>query len=290
MAHSPQWNKVVKVLQENYHNPDIQAVRAVYSAFAAHRLSGQPVWLMLVAPPGSMKTEILNALEGQDNTHFIDQITPNTFISGKIPDPAAKSKIPSGLRHRIGPTGAIVFSDFSTILELPVDKRGLILADMRRIYDGRLCKEFGTAAPAKDRTREGRITLLVAATPAIDRYYSIFQTLGERFVMVRWNRADGEDAALRAMNQDTSYAKLELKKAVKNLFTGLSSREPVSPYNINVRIAALAEFTVLARTHVRRMDVRRNYYTSRSQKRQSGSRNSLCRKGRARLCSIDAIS
>ena len=98
------WEKVKQALLTHFHRPDIEAARALYSGFAAHRLSGPPVWPMIVAPPGSLKTEMLNALEGQKETHFIDQITQNTFISGQIErlPPGAASKDPPGLLHRIG--------------------------------------------------------------------------------------------------------------------------------------------------------------------------------------------
>jgi len=250
---STRWQRVEEVLLTHYHAPDIEAARALYSAFAAHHLSGPPVWPMIVAPPGSLKTEMLNALSNEKNTHFIDQITPNTFISGQIERPGQKSNAPPGLLHRIGSNGIMVFSDFSTILAMPTDRRAGILADMRRIYDGRLRKEYGTAAAStKSREWAGRITFIVAATPDVDSHYSIFQSLGERFVMVRCRRPDGTDAALAAMRQEGAQARQELAEAVHRLLQVLPKGEPQSPDAIDRRIAALAEVVVRARTHVPR--------------------------------------
>jgi hypothetical protein len=246
------WTRVEEVLMANYHNPDIEAARALYSAFAAHRLSGAPVWPMIVAPPGSLKTEMLNALEGQKGTHLIDQITPNTFISGQIQRAGVTPKDPPGLLHRLGSDGVIIFSDFSTILSMPTERRAGILADMRRIYDGSLRKEFGTAAKAKSREWKGRITFLVAATPEVDRHYSIFQSLGERFVMIRCPRPEGQEAALAAMRQNTSQARQELKQAVHSLLGTLTPIEPMIPEGILKNLGALAEFVVHARTHIPR--------------------------------------
>lgn len=56
------WQRIEEVLDSNYFKPDLQAVRAFYAAIAAHTLTGQPVWPMLVGPPGSMKTELLMGL------------------------------------------------------------------------------------------------------------------------------------------------------------------------------------------------------------------------------------
>ena len=57
---------VREVLERHFYKPDVMGARVLYSGVAAHRLSGQPVWVMLVAPPGSLKTELLTALNGSD--------------------------------------------------------------------------------------------------------------------------------------------------------------------------------------------------------------------------------
>lgn len=164
--------RVEDVLLRHFYQPDVEATRVLYSAFAGHRLSGPPVWPMIVAPPGTSKTEMLNALDGQKGVHFINQITPHTFISGQVVDGKSASKVAPGLLHRIGSEGVIVFLDFSMVLAMPVDKRAGVLADMRRIYDGKLYKEFGHASKPECRKWEGRITFLVAATSDVDRYFT----------------------------------------------------------------------------------------------------------------------
>jgi hypothetical protein len=209
------------------------------------------VWPMIVAPPGSLKTEMLSALKGENGTHFIDQITDKTFISGQIDRPGSASKDPPGLLQRIK-SGVVIFSDFSTVLAMQLEKRKVILADMRCIYDGHLHKEFGFAADRNRREWEGRITFMVAATPDVDRSYSIFQTLGERFVMIRCNRANGTDAALSAMRQDRKHARQELRDAVRSLLAALPKCNPLLPEEIEMKIAALSELVVHARTHVAR--------------------------------------
>ena len=246
---SAQWDTVVEVMRRRFHEADVQGARAVYAAVAAHRLKGQPVWPMVVAPPGSLKTEILDALHGLPHVYFIDSVTPNTFISGQIVDgPAARA--PS-LLDRVGESATIAIADFSTVLSMNRDRRGSILADMRRIFDGRLRKEFGTVEPSRE--WKGRITFLVAATPDVDRHYAIFQTLGERFLMVRWHRP-GLEAAIKAMNQDLEAAKSEMKSAVHALVNGL----PAGELDVSLtdeeqrRLAALADFAVRARTQVPR--------------------------------------
>jgi hypothetical protein len=245
------WQKVEEVLNRHYFKPDLQAARALYAAIAAHRLAdGQPVWPMLVGPPGSMKTELLTGMERLDKVHFVDQITANTFISGHIVE--GRQTNPPGLLHRVGTSAILVYPDFSTILAMKQDAKAGILADMRRIYDGQLRKEYGTANNLKGREWRGRITFAVAATGDVDAHYSIFQSLGERFVMIRWSRPDGLQAALTAMNQDRATAKQELQAVICSLFAGLSSIKPSLSEELQHRVAALADLVTRARTHIAR--------------------------------------
>ncbi len=240
------WESLQAVLLTHYHEPDLEAARTIFAAVVAHRLTGQPVWLMLVAPPGSMKTELLESLGGLPRVHVIDRVTPNSFLSGQM----ARSRAPASLLHRIGRDGILVCPDFSTVLSMHRDHRGAVLADMRRFYDGHLHRELGTWKDLEQREWRGRLTFLVGATPNVDRHYSIFQMLGERFVMVRWSRPGGTESALSAMRQDRQRAPLELREAVEALFGSLPDVQPVLPEEVQRRIAALAEFTVIARTHI----------------------------------------
>jgi hypothetical protein len=248
-----QWDGVRAALLKHYHEPDLQAARGLYAALAAHGLTGQPVWPMLVAPPGSMKTDLLAALEGQPLVHLIDRVTPNTFLSGQVKDgkrPVTGNH--SSLLHRIGATGIIAYPDFSTVLSMNRANRGSVLADMRRIYDGHLRKEYGTDEDRSEHEWKGRITFAVATTDEVDRHYSVFQTLGERFVMIRWHRPGGVEAALKAMNQDCKERTKDLREAVQALMKSSETESPVLSAALQERIAALAEFAVRGRTHVHR--------------------------------------
>ncbi len=95
------------MLQELFYEPDVQAARALYAAIAAHDLpNGQPVWPMSVAPPGSVKTTLLEPLGQFSHVHLIDKLTPNTLLSGQITQKSGKKR-PS-LLHRIGGSSGIV--------------------------------------------------------------------------------------------------------------------------------------------------------------------------------------
>ena len=70
--------------------------------------------------------------------------------------------------------------------------------------------------------------------------------------MIRYHRPGGTKAALRAMRQDRERVRQELRSAVAALFGSLPDLQPVLPEKLERRIAALAEFAVIARTHIPR--------------------------------------
>src|SRR5207253_4520778 len=114
---------------------------ALYSAVAAHELSGATVWPMAIAPPGSMKSELITALDGLDGIYLVDGFTPKTFLSGQIPDERTPSNRPASLLHRIGKSGTVLIPDFSTVQSMKAEERGTVYASLRKRYDGKLTKE-----------------------------------------------------------------------------------------------------------------------------------------------------
>jgi hypothetical protein len=244
------WGEVEVALYEHFYEPDVEAARAFYAAIAAHDLKGQPVWPMIVAPPGCGKTELINPLKGMPNTHLIDSITPNTLISGRAPEPG-KQRGKEGLLERIGSNGMIFIPDFSTLLEGNREKRDQVFAQLRRVYDGDLRKEFGIAGLNTEWS--GRLSVGVAVTPKVDRYTSVFGALGERFIMIRWKRVAGVDAALTAMQQDHAAKDTAMRQAVRTLFDAMKhAPEPSIPPPLKLAIAATAELIARGRTAVER--------------------------------------
>lgn len=269
-------------MQTHWHEPDIEAVRIQLACFAGQYLTDYPpAWCMAIAPSGSAKTVILEALNGIENFHAVDQLTPTTFISGKFDEDggnprvrernrakakaqAAAAKIgavknnkrpeSASFLQRIGDSATIAISDFSTILSMHADVRNNLFSQMRRIYDGNFRREFGTAENLDDREWKGRITMLVAVTPEVDRYNQMFSTLGDRFIRVRWPRAAGH-AAMAASAKQNHGVKEELRTLVHDFVNSfLQSKKscPVIPAPALHRIGELTELMCFARTYVHR--------------------------------------
>src|ERR1700693_238058 len=248
------WHAVVDVLTKHYQSPDTEAARVLCAALASHALRQfSPAWCLAIAPPGSMKTDFLESFRGLPDVHFVDEVTANTFLSGKVDEKGNKRKKPAGWLHRIGKDGTLIAADFSTFT---ANQKTLtiILSQLRRIYDGNFSREFGTDENPEERSWSGRLTVFAGAVPDVDRHYSLFQSLGARFVRVRWPRAGGVETGLRAMKHTFNVGE-ELRNAVHALMLPILSTpqsDPLIPDEIELKIAHLGEFIALARTYVER--------------------------------------
>jgi len=270
------WQNVEQVLLSNFQHPDIEAAKVLYACAAAHRIADSPpAWLMMIGPPGSLKTVLLEALRYVSaSIHLVDEVTSNTFISGKIDDPRKSKQASASLLCRIGDEGVLVNADFGTVINMNRNVRGSVLSQLRRVYDGHLSREFGTDENLKERSWEGRLTLLVAATPDVDKHHAIFQALGERFLYLRLHRTGGVKAAVRAMQQ-REQVKWDLAGAVCGFLCPTFEQKAVTPPNIPPdyleRLGWLGEFVVRARA-----DVPRHRYTRQIEGQTVVESNTRC--------------
>src|SRR5438552_8227182 len=72
----------LKVFEDWLLLKDHTPVLAVLGAIGANYLPGDPVWLALIAPPSSAKTEILNATAGLPHVVRAATVTPAGLLSG----------------------------------------------------------------------------------------------------------------------------------------------------------------------------------------------------------------
>ena len=248
-----------EILGEHFYKPDYQANRIVLGTIKAHYLDiGDPAWLFAVAPPGTGKTTM--SLMGTSNLPEVialGDFTENTFLSGFY-----GHKTP-GILERIGRNeeegkvftsiGNAIFTakDFTTVLSMKHEKRAVVLGQLREIHDGEFRRDFGTG---ETKIWRGRVTIIAAVTPALDRHCSVFSTLGERFLQVRWHRPDSEEAGLWAIRQQgqEDHIRGRVREAVGLIFNESINEAPVLTDEMGRRIACLSEVIALGRTHVSR--------------------------------------
>ena len=121
---------------------DKTPILAMLGTVAANLLPGEPVWLRIVGPPSSAKTELLNSLSKLPNMVHVASTSPAGLLSG-TPKPQRHKTAKGGLLNQIGKFGFIVIKEFSSILSLRPDARGELLAALREIHDGAWTRVLG---------------------------------------------------------------------------------------------------------------------------------------------------
>lgn len=223
-----------------------QVVRVLLGTVVANLLQGDPVWLFIIAPPSSAKTELIRAL---NDIHFIyplSDLTPQTLISGMI-GREKKGSLLLRLNNKI-----LTFKDFTTVLSMHRDKRSAILAQLREIYDGHYKKDFGTGASIE---WKGKLGFISGVTPIIDTQYSIYTVLGERFIQYRPEQPQLVEMAKIAMK--SAGKENAMREEMRSIFSQFIESIKI-PKKADIKIsdeiedklANLATFCVLARSGV----------------------------------------
>src|SRR5665213_2406973 len=125
-------DELLNVFRSHLHLPDPAPVEVVLGTIAANLLPGDPVWLLLVGPPSSGKTEILSALSGLGCVHEVFTFTEPGLLSGSV---SRRPGATGGLLAEVGEFGIVVCKDFTSLLSESPDTRSGLLAALREIYD-----------------------------------------------------------------------------------------------------------------------------------------------------------
>ncbi|MBI3947271.1 MAG: hypothetical protein HY321_15205 [Armatimonadetes bacterium] len=240
--------------QERLHMPDTGAVEVALGAIAANYSAGDPVWLLIVGPPGGGKTEVLNAVLELRNVIPVAVLTEGALLSG-TPRKDKAAGATGGLLRQVGQFGILCLKDFGSVLTVKADTRGPILAALREVYDGRWTRYVGTDG-GRPLPWAGKCGLIGGATTSIDGHHAVMSALGERFAFFRLPSDDREElgqAALERAGQEQDLRRA-LSEAVRRLFAGLTMPIPRAELSREEQtsLVALASFVTRARSAVER--------------------------------------
>jgi hypothetical protein len=233
------------------HLPDTGVVDVVLGAVAANRLAGDPVWLLIVGPPGGGKSETLGSISGLSDVYPTGTLTEAALLSG-TPKKEHASDAKGGLLRAIGDTGIIVCKDFGSVLSMNRDARASVLAALREIFDGSWTRHVGTDG-GKTLHWQGRVGLIGGVTPTIDRHHAVMGAMGERFAFYRLPLADAKLQAKQALEHAgrEETMRQELAGAVRDALADL--REPRGRTDEETdRLISLVTLVVRARSAVER--------------------------------------
>jgi hypothetical protein len=207
-------------------------VLAMLGAVAANMLEGDAIWLGIIAPPSSAKTEMLITLANIPHTEMVGTVSVAGLLSGtprRQRGPAARG----GLLQKIGARGFLVLKDFGSILSMRAENKAELLAALREIYDGKWTRVIG-ADGGRTLQWSGKIGLLFGCTRVYDSYYGVISELGDRFLLSRMEPDQKQFLhAIKHANRATQM-RAQLVEAVTNLFvTPLPPPRDINDKEIN---------------------------------------------------------
>jgi hypothetical protein len=225
---------------------DIESLEIILASMLDRKVLGDPLWLFVVAPPGSTKTEILRSIYGLKSiAYHLSSLTSKTIISGRE---NKQGNIVKGIYSKINGK-VVIIPELSEVLSKTRDERNAIFAQFRDLYDGRCVYGYGTTD--EPIAVDCNIGLVCGATSAVDMYGSVHAVLGERFLKVRpqFNRELAKNRALENQKQLT-WMRQQLALEAENFFTKLHINEPTISDEQAKKIGNLGEFTGYVRTTV----------------------------------------
>jgi hypothetical protein len=246
---------VLEAFDRRLYLPDLGIVTVTLGAVAANLLNGDPVWLVIVGPPSSGKTEVLMACTVLPNVHQTSTLTAAALLSGTPKKERAKDAR-GGLLPTIGEFGLIVCKDLTSILSMRRDAQAEALGGLREVYDGEYTRHVGTDGGRK-LSWSGKVGLLAGCTETIDRAHAVMAAMGERFTLYRHAGLDAKDQARGALDGAASETEMreELREVVGGLFRdgrdGLYEPLPLSEAD-RERLVSLSAFAVRCRSAVER--------------------------------------
>jgi len=220
-------------------------IHIIFGTIFANRLDSCPVWLYLVAPPSSGKTEMLIPLYGASEIHWTDSLTKNTLISfyGEKKDASLIPKLDGKV---------LIIKDFTEMLKMRREVLQEILGQLRNAYDGKCSKTSGKGVTKSYNSKFG---VIAAVTDEIDSHRTLLAALGERFITYRIPDVSRHEQAKRCLKAMQGHS---LEERVRTLTTAahkVLARRP-KPARISEssmkEIIKIAQVVALGRTGVRR--------------------------------------
>jgi hypothetical protein len=233
---------------------DLDVIDAVLAAAASERVPGDPVWLLVISGPGNAKTETVQSLSGT-GAHITSTIaSEGALLSGTSRKERNKGAT-GGLLRKIGDHGVLVIKDFTSIITADRNLRGVVLAALREIYDGRWERNVGSDG-GRTLTWTGRLVVIGAVTTAWDTAHAVVAAMGDRFVIIRADSREGRRASgMRAIRNtgDEIAMRQELATAVNGI---IGQVDPAEEYRLNdietTKLVDMADIVTRARTGVER--------------------------------------
>lgn len=216
---------VYKVCKKWLYLKNTHRIDVLLAVHRSREMPGTKLWLIVIGGSGASKSELLKPLDdGGRNTHVLQELTPNTLVSG---NPAAPDLAPQ-LKDK-----TVLIYDLAILLNLQKDAKAKVWAQLRELYDGNAGKNCGSGKSAKYSGLN--ITLMGCSTSAIDNQILIFNELGTRELLYRIKPADEDmerEALMSKVLENEQYEELMRQQIHLTVQSYLASCPPIKEIEI----------------------------------------------------------
>jgi len=231
---------------------DLDVLDVMLCALAAERLTGDPLWVLIISGPGAAKTETVQACVGA-GALIVSTISGEAALLSGTPKKDRAKNATGGLLCEVGEEGVLAIKDVTSLISMSRERRAEILAAFREIYDGYWVRKLG-AEGGRSIPWKGRIAVIGAVTTAWDTAHAVISAMGDRFVTPRLDSTVGRQAAYRRTMANTGAEvamRAELAAAVSSTIAAMDDSVDLSFTDEEVeQIGIAANLVTLARTGV----------------------------------------
>lgn len=248
-------DRVVEEYRKALDMPDPAQIHAVFGTIAANLIrDAAPVWLVIIGPPSSGKSDPLKHLRGLANIHQASEISAPGLLSCS-PRKDKKAVSTGGLLTSIGDFGILVVSDMSTTISMHPERLAQLLSIMRDVYDGHVVRHMGQDGGVT-RAWTGKIGLIAASTNEIDRHHAVINALGDRYLYFRMPVTDVRAKMNRARKRESN--RQGIREAIVALLDAIrEAKQPELTDQVEDWLQATAELVARCRAAVVRDGITR---------------------------------
>ena len=201
---------------------DWDVLTTIHGTILANQAAREPVWLILVGPPATGKTQLTAPLEALEGVRLLNDISDHTFVSGL----SLGKKGNQSLLPKLSKAGIyqLINLDFGNIFAKPTWTRQTILSQMRQIYDGKITLDRGSGDEV---AWKGFMGFIGCATPAIYHHQQTISNLGDRFFFIRVDPPEGDRSLDRCLANLDSFSSVTSEIATDYLEYHKTRRDPL---------------------------------------------------------------
>jgi len=227
---------------------DDGVIRLICATIIGNKLPIPPLWVIIVGSSSGGKSMLLNSLNQVPGVVPLDDLTPNTFLSGM----KGRNGKETSFLYQLPPNPVLNFKDMTTLMGKNDITRAEIVSQLRKIYDGDFSKRWGTGESIQ---WKGKLGLIAASTTKIYSVLNEFAAVGERFVLYHFIMPDRHEVTMRALQGDTDFeANKIMGDAFREYLAGIEIPKvlPEPSKELIREMAVLADLTTKSRSAIER--------------------------------------